>query len=106
MKSIVAMAFAAAFMCSPALAQDKGKSTTAPGQADTSPGKKKDAQGSAKAFAPGQQQDQPRSGCRAKKEVALRPTTLGATTKSPRAPPTKPGGARSTREGLSAHLGV
>ncbi len=59
MKSIVAIAFAAAFMCSPALAQDKGKSPTAPGQADTSPGKKKDAQGSAKAFAPGQQQDQP-----------------------------------------------
>ena len=56
MKSIVAIAVAAAFFAFPAAAQNatKGKSSTAPGQTDSTPGHEKPAQGSAKDFAPGQ----------------------------------------------------
>jgi len=56
MKSIVAMAVAVAFFAFPAAAQNatKGKSSTAPGQTDLTPGHEKPAQGSAKDFAPGQ----------------------------------------------------
>jgi hypothetical protein len=61
MKSIVAIAVAAAFFAFPAAAQNatKGKSSSAPGQMDLTPGHEKPAQGGAKNFAPGQNQAEP-----------------------------------------------
>jgi hypothetical protein len=61
MKSIVAIALVAAFFAFPAAAQNasKGKSSTAPGQTDLTPGHEKEAQGGAKTLAPGQKQTEP-----------------------------------------------
>ena len=61
MKSIVAVAIAAAFFAFPAAAQNatKGKSSTAPGQTGLTPGQEKPDQGGAKNFAPGQNQTEP-----------------------------------------------
>ena len=61
MKSIGAMAIAAAFVAFPAAAQDatKGKSSTAPGQTGLSPGHEQTQPGGAKGFAPGQKQLEP-----------------------------------------------
>ena len=61
MKSILAIAIAAAFLAFPAAAQNatKGKSSTAPGQTGLTPGQEKPDQGGAKNFAPGQKQTEP-----------------------------------------------
>jgi len=62
MKSIRVVVIAAAFFVLPAAAQDanKGKSSTAPGKTDVTPGHQQQAQpGGAKTFAPGQIKTEP-----------------------------------------------
>jgi len=62
MKGIMAIVIAACFFAVPAAAQQdatKGKSSTAPGHTDSTPGHEKLDQGGAKSFAPGQKQSEP-----------------------------------------------
>jgi|GraSoiStandDraft_4_1057263.scaffolds.fasta_scaffold544112_2 hypothetical protein len=50
---LVALAMSAALISVPAIAQEKGKSETAPGQTGKTPGQKQKAPGQAKDYAPG-----------------------------------------------------
>jgi len=62
MKGIMAIVIAASFFAIPAAAQQDastGKSSTAPGRTDSTPGHEKPDQGGAKSFAPGQKQLEP-----------------------------------------------
>jgi hypothetical protein len=60
MYRVFALAVAAALFTLPAVAQTKGKSGTAPGQTEITPGQQQQGTpGGAKAFAPGQIQTQP-----------------------------------------------